>query len=83
MKLTAIPGNEIKPQSINISTDSGNKFANVNKFGELVLFGEDMAITHEEMKKVLVIADNFQLFYMQLIRLQNDIQDLLTPTLRK
>jgi len=81
MKLTAIPGNETKPQSINISTDNGNLFANINKFGELLLFGEDMAITHDEMKKALVIAENFQLFYMQLIRLQNDIQELLTPTI--
>lgn len=83
MILKAIPGSETKPQSINISTDNGNLFANINKFGELLLFGEDMTITHDEVKKVLVISENFQLFYMQLIRLQNEIQDLLTPTLRQ
>lgn len=83
MKLIAIAPTETKPMSIDMLTNSGNRFANVNKFGELKLFGEDMTITHDELKKVLAITDNFPLFYMQLIRLQNEIQDLLTPTLRQ
>jgi len=83
MILIAKPGIGTKPPVIEIYTDNRNMFASINVYGSLILFGENEPLFNKERKQVNVIADNFDLFYAQLIRLQNDIQDLLTPTLRQ
>lgn len=83
MRLIAIKSTETLAQSIDFATDNGNRFANVNRFGELLIYGEDMKITRHEVDRVKVVTDNFDLFYTQLMRLQNEIQDLLTPTLSR
>lgn len=83
MKLIAIPGTDKVPQTIEIYSHSGNKYAAINRHGSLVIFGENEPLYKDELKKVNVISENFDLFYTQLIRLQNEVQDLLTPTLRQ
>jgi hypothetical protein len=90
MKLIAIAGTLTQAQSIDLLTYNGNRFANVNKFGKLKLYGEDMNLLHDELKKVIVIADNFKLFFDNLMTLQIEIKELnkeilftLTPTLSR
>jgi len=83
MILIAKPATEKVPQIIEIFTDNGNKFAQLNRYGSLILFGENEPLFKEERKQVNVIADNFDLFYSQLIRLQNEVTDLLTPTISR
>jgi hypothetical protein len=64
MRLIAIKATIEKPHhSIDILTNNGNKFASINKCGELTVFGEDMTLIHSELKKINVIADNFDLFF--------------------
>ena len=83
MKLIAIKGTQTKPNSIDIYTDNDNKFASVNMFGTLIIFGENEPLFKDEIKKINVIVENFDLFFTQLIRLQNEIVELLTPTLAR
>jgi len=78
MILKAIPGTLTYPQTIELSTETGNKFASVNRWGELKVFGEDMSLINLEVKKVLAISENFSLIFENLIRLQSEIE-LLKP----
>lgn len=67
MKLTAIKATGKEPQKIICSTSNDNVFASITKWGTLTIFGEDMSIDLHELKQANVIAENFDLFYQNLI----------------
>lgn len=86
MKLKTIPATDKEPQTIDLYTDNGNRFASINKMGVLRLFGEDMSIDYGELREVIVISDNFHLFYNNLCAKDEEIKRLrLTniPTLSR
>jgi hypothetical protein len=76
MKLKTIPATETEPQAIDLYTENGNRFASINKVGVLRLFGEDMAIDYGELREVIVISDNFSLFYNNLFDKDEEIRKL-------
>lgn len=63
MKLSKVPATETTPNSIDLYTDNGNLFANINLYGTLSLIGEDCKVWSKELKEISVIADNFELFF--------------------
>ena len=86
MKLKTIPATETEPQTIDLYTENGNRFASINKVGVLRLFGEDMTIDYGELEQVKIISDNFSLFYNNLVQKDEEIRKLRLnniPTLER
>lgn len=63
MILVPVKATETQCQTINLLTDNGNKFASIDKRGRIKVFGEDSYLEISEIKDILKISDNFDLFF--------------------